>query len=241
MVLQKGLRGASLREIKGDIKVFLLIRYKGRGFKLPRLVHLDMCCNDRKFFMEIYEELRVMGLEVEVEDETPTDVSLPRFMLPSNVKFRCVVADDGDILSSLCDEIRTQAAGNDDVVGFDIEWDIALSGGHENPPAMFQLADGKFILVLQILHGQKAPPTELPGSLVDLLKDTSLTFTGVVINGDYARIDKFFGVKVAHAVDLAKLALIRRVPLELKLGLADLYSHLLGKSLSKNGRVRLSR
>ena len=241
MVLQKGLRGASLREIKEDIKVLLLIRYKGRGFKLPRLVYSDMCCNDREVFMEIYEELRAMGLEMEVEDETPADVSLPRFMLPSDVKVRCAMAEDGDVLSSLCDEIRTQAAGNDGVVGFDIEWDIALSGAHENPPATFQLAAGKFVLILQILHGQKTPPAELPGSLVSLLEDASLTFTGVGINADCTRIEKFFGVKVAHAVDLAKLALIRKVPLGLKRGLADLCSHMLGRSLSKNGRVRLSR
>ena len=74
MILQKGLRGASLREIKEDIKVLLLIRYKGHGFKLPRLVYLNTCCNDREVFMEIYEELRAMGLEMEVEDETPADV-----------------------------------------------------------------------------------------------------------------------------------------------------------------------
>ena len=75
VVLQKGLRGASLREINEDIKVLLLIRYKGRGFKLrPRLVYSDMCCNDREIFMEIYEELRAMGLEMEVRDETPVHV-----------------------------------------------------------------------------------------------------------------------------------------------------------------------
>ncbi|CAN0341807.1 unnamed protein product, partial [Ascophyllum nodosum] len=126
-------------------------------------------------------------------------------------------------------------------VGFDIEWDIALSGAHENPPATFQLAAGKFVFVLQILHGQKTPPTELSGSLVGLLEDASLTFTGVGISADCTRIENFFGVKVAHAVDLAKLALIRKVPLGLKRGLADLCSHLLGRSLSKDGRVRLSR
>ncbi|CAM9880026.1 unnamed protein product [Ascophyllum nodosum] len=131
------------------------------------------------------------------------------------------------------------AAGNGGVVDFDIEWDIALSGAHENPPATFQLAAGKFVLVLQILHGQKTPPTELPGSLGGLLEDASLTFTGVGINADCTRIEKFFDVKVAHAVDLAKPALIRKVPLGLKRGLADLCSHLLGRSLSKDGRVRL--
>ena len=163
-------------------------------------------------------------------------------MLPSDVKVRCAVADDGDVLSSLCDEIRTQAAGNCGVVGFDIEWDIALSGAHESPPATFQLAAGKFVLVLQILHGQKTPPTGLPGSLVGLLEDASLTFTGVGINADCTRIEKFFGVKVAHVVDLAKLALLRKeVPLGFKRGLADLCSHLLGRSLSKDRCVRLSR
>ena len=126
MVLQKGLRRASLKETKEGIKVLLLIRYKGRDFKLPRLVYLNMCCNDREVFMDIYEELRAMGLEIEVENETPADVSLPRFMLPSDVKVRCAVADDGDVLSSLCDEIRTQAAGNGGVVGFDIEGDIVV-------------------------------------------------------------------------------------------------------------------
>ena len=38
----------------------------------PRI--LDTCCNDREVFMEIYEELPAMGLEMEVEDETPADV-----------------------------------------------------------------------------------------------------------------------------------------------------------------------
>ena len=75
------LRGVSLREIKEDIKVLLLIRYKRRGFKFPRLVYLDMRCNDREVFMEVYEELRAMGLEMEVEDETPADVVIQLHLL----------------------------------------------------------------------------------------------------------------------------------------------------------------
>ena len=87
--------------------------------------------------MEIYEGLRAMGLEMEVEDETPAGMFFPRFMLPSDVKVRCAVADNGDVVSSLCDKIRTQAEDNGGVMGFDIEWDIALSSALENPPATF--------------------------------------------------------------------------------------------------------
>ena len=54
---EKGFAGSLPQREKKDIKVLLLIRYKGRGFKLPRLVYSDMCCNDREVFMEIYKEL----------------------------------------------------------------------------------------------------------------------------------------------------------------------------------------
>ena len=81
----KKIAGSLPRQIKEDIKVLLLIRYKGLGFKLSCLVYSGMCCNDMEMFNEIYEELRSMGLEVSVEDETPAGVSLPKFTLLSGV------------------------------------------------------------------------------------------------------------------------------------------------------------
>ena len=108
-------------EIKEDIKLLLFIRHNGRGFKLSCLVYLDMFCNDSEMLTEIYKELRWMGLVMSVEDETPAGLSLPNFTLLSGVQVRCAVADDGDIFSLLCDTIRTQAAGNGGVMGFDIE------------------------------------------------------------------------------------------------------------------------
>lgn len=84
-------------------------------------------------------------------------------------------------------------------------------------------------------------PGKLPDPLVELLEDTKLTKTGVGIKGDCTRLTSFYGVEVAHTVDLRSLAVERKAELGLRRGLADLCVHLLGQQLPKDPTVRLSK
>ncbi|CAN0127312.1 unnamed protein product, partial [Ectocarpus sp. 12 AP-2014] len=148
---------------------------------------------------------------------------------------------DSPCLKAAVDMIRKQAEANNGILGLDIEWEISAAGAPPSPPATIQLAAGKRVVIFHILHGQRSVPGELPDPLVELLEDTKLTKTGVGIKGDCTRLTSYYGVEVAHAVDLRSLAVERKVELGLRRGLADLCVHLLGKQLPKDPTVRLSK
>lgn len=241
VVFQKGLTGVSLREIKEDLKR-LFLRYRDGGFKLPRIIYTDMCCDDRALIVEVLEELRDEGFDFFVQDATPVESALPPLVLPPTVEVGPIQAStESDVLRASCDELRTQAAANRNVLGLDIEWEVSFRGGPANPPATIQLAAGNSIVIFQVLHGQKEAPKKLPRSLASLLEDPRVVKTGVGVVGDCTRLQRAYNVDVKNAVDLVKLAASRKVPLGLKRGLAALCSHLLGHYLSKDGFIRTSK
>ncbi|CAN0285159.1 unnamed protein product, partial [Hapterophycus canaliculatus] len=65
--------------------------------------------------------------------------------------------------------------------------------------------------------------------------------TGVGINGDCTRIKRFYGVDARNVLDLAGLALERKVDIGARRGLPNLYRHLLGQRLQKEQHLRISR
>lgn len=113
MVLQKGMLGTFLREIKEDIILILLHRYMEHGFKLPRLIYSDMCCDDRAVLVEICNKLRDMGLDSDIVNETPGSVSFPLFSVPSSVSVSCAKAGKtgkgGKVLAVLMGRVWVQA------------------------------------------------------------------------------------------------------------------------------------
>lgn len=240
MVLQKALLSASLREIKEDLKALFLVRFKGSGFKLPRILYTDMCCDDRELMIEIFGELRQGGHDFTIAKGVPLAPELPVFDL-SDVQVGCVRAStNSQVVVGAVDLIRGEAEANSRVLGFDIEWKMSLAGSPANPPATIQLAAGKQVVIFHVVYGQRGQPKKLPASLVGLLEDGSIVKAGVGISGDCTRLRKFYDVEVENAVDLSKMALSRKIELGLRRGLADMCNALLGLHLPKDRLVRVS-
>lgn len=94
---------------------------------------------------------------------------------------------------------------------------------------------------MHILYGQKQPPEKLPAPVVALLKNDAPNFAGVGMDDDCSRIEMFFGMTVVKTVGLVTPAHARKAPLRRKRGLTELCSHLLGRPLSKDPSVKLSK
>ncbi|CAM9744377.1 unnamed protein product, partial [Hapterophycus canaliculatus] len=57
VVFQKGMRTASVHDLKSDLKNLFINRYRGHGFKLPVIFFSDECCEDRAMFEAMFREI----------------------------------------------------------------------------------------------------------------------------------------------------------------------------------------
>lgn len=178
-----------------------------------------------------------------IDGDVPISSEGPVFQLPPDVNQIGYVhaSRDTNIVDAGVDKLRREANVNGRVLGLDIEWEVSREGGPPNPPATIQLAVGNVVVIFHLLHGQRKAPDKLPQPLAGLLEDPSVVKTGVGIKGDCTRLKRFFGVDVRNVVDLAGLALERKVDIGPRRGLADLCHHLLGRCLQKEQHLRLSR
>ncbi|CAM9515444.1 unnamed protein product, partial [Sphacelaria rigidula] len=111
------------REIKEDLKLLLRARYRDSGFKLPRVVYTDLCCDDRQLLREILNELRDKGWEYRLADPEPTGPEQPLYKIPDDVDGVCVRASQQKtVLEGLCQKLDREIAANGHVMGLDIEW-----------------------------------------------------------------------------------------------------------------------
>ncbi|CAB1110632.1 unnamed protein product [Ectocarpus sp. CCAP 1310/34] len=111
VVLQKALQSGSLRELKQDLKALFVTRYKGGGFKLPRLVSTDECCNDKALLNDIFEELASEGHQFSVTNSVPIASECPVLQLPPDVVLGEPVKanQDSPCLKAAVDTTRMQA------------------------------------------------------------------------------------------------------------------------------------
>ena len=214
VVFQKALQSASLREIKVDLKVLFIARYKGRGFKLPQVVYKDMCCYDCALLADILNELQEGGHDLVVDGDLPSPPAGPILDLPVDVHSACIPASkDTPVVAAAAQNIRRQAEAHGRVVGLDLGWEISRVGAPGNPPATIQLAAGKQAMIFHILHGQRSSPVKLPSALVDILEDASIMKVGVGNKVNCTRLSNLFCVTVKNVVDFPALALSRNVDL----------------------------
>jgi len=123
------------------------------------------------------------------------------------------------------------------IVGLDVEWRPNFRENFENPVATLQLCVDSRCLIFQIMH---AP--FIPTSLVDFLGEASFTFVGVGIESDAEKLLEDYGLRVANAVDLSRLAAEELGVRELRnAGLKTLVMEVLGKEVQKPKRITMSR
>jgi hypothetical protein len=134
------------------------------------------------------------------------------------------------------------------IVSLDIEWKIDYSGGAGNSPIhLIQLgyersdnvnpgADGGTVACLMLQLCNK--PTMLPDTLVNILKDESITFTGRSIQGDITRLKKQFKNLENVAVRFKCLHKMAQccgvIPRGGTFGVADYSKELLGRTMEKD-------
>lgn len=102
------------------------------------------------------------------------------------------LTDSGDVVDSWLDEIyrihrrRLKRL----VVGLDVEWRPSYSRYDAPPVAVLQMCVDHRCLIFQILHADY-----LPDALFDFLADDRLTFVGVGIHGDVAKLRAGYGLE----------------------------------------------
>lgn len=122
------------------------------------------------------------------------------------------------------------------IVGIDAEWRPSFSSV-QNPVAVLQLCVGRRCLVFLLLHADY-----IPQDLFDFLADDRFTFVGVGICGDADRLADEHNLTIANQTDLRGLAAetMDRPEMRQK-GLAGLAAAVLGVTVTKPERVRMSR
>ncbi|XP_043708149.1 Werner Syndrome-like exonuclease [Telopea speciosissima] len=123
------------------------------------------------------------------------------------------------------------------VVGLDIEWRPSFSRSVEHNVAVLQLCVEGNCLIFQLLYAD-----QIPTSLINFLKNPSLTFVGVGIQGDVEKLLEDHELNVVNTVDLRSLAARRLSNPELRnSGLKELTREILGKEIGKPRKVTMSR
>ncbi|CAO2171375.1 unnamed protein product, partial [Urochloa humidicola] len=108
------------------------------------------------------------------------------------------LTDSGDVVEWwLAETYRLHRRGH--VAGLDVEWRPVLA--QRSPVAVLQLCVGHRCLVFQILRADR-----IPAMLAAFLADPRFTFVGVGIHDDAAKLRAGYGLRVANAADLRRLA-----------------------------------
>ncbi|KAK1277029.1 hypothetical protein QJS04_geneDACA015873 [Acorus gramineus] len=122
------------------------------------------------------------------------------------------------------------------IIGLDVESKPDVSHGPTpNKASLLQLCNGSICLIIQLSHLPR-----IPNSLKSFLCQSNVTFVGVGIEADKAKLLADYGVACGKVVELGGLAsrVYKKAEYE-KYGLADLASKIAGVSVEKPQHVRV--
>ena len=145
------------------------------------------------------------------------------------------LTDSGDVVDWwVAETYRMHRRGH--VAGLDVEWRPATGRAPPGPVAVLQVCVDHRCLVFQILRADY-----VPAKLSAFLADRRFTFVGVGIRDDAAKLRAGYGLRVASAVDLRRLAAdaLGRPDL-LRAGLQALVLEVMGVQMDKPHHVRVS-
>lgn len=237
---QQPMATASLKELREELKLTILRRFIGHGFKLPAIFYTDDCCDDREILQSIFDELKEEGFSVQLDtnlSEISREEPLPEFHFPAGMEPACVFSDDH--ISAACLTIREEIERYGSLLlGLDCEWQVSFNS-EAKPPATIQLStsSGKCFLFHLIRGNTK--PRSLPKALEQLLEDDTITKVGAGIKGDCTRLEKAYDVTVKNAIDVAQFASSRKMEFNGR-GLRDLVRLFLLRDLPKDPKIRNS-
>jgi len=237
---QQPMMTASLRELREELKLTILGRFIGHGFKLPIVYYTDECCDDRGMLQSIFDELREEGFPIRLDTRrvAPSDeTSLPELCFPIGMEPACIVTDYH--VSTACLSLREEMEKiGTFVLGLDCEWLVSFNS-ETKPPATIQLStvSGKCFL-FHIIRGN-TKPRSLPKALEQLLEDDKIAKVGVGIKGDCTRLEKAYDVVITGVIDVVQFAAARKMEMAGR-GLRDLVREFLLHDIPKDPKVRNS-
>ena len=122
-------------------------------------------------------------------------------------------------------------------VGFDIEWKPTFVRGCDNKTAVLQLGVEKSCLILHIYH-----MSELPKSLVSILRDENVLKVGVGIMEDALKLQRHRGLICKGMTDIQAMGMrfLGMPPSAPKLGLKTMAERFVGIELEKSKKVAMS-
>ncbi|XP_026395870.1 uncharacterized protein LOC113290485 [Papaver somniferum] len=119
------------------------------------------------------------------------------------------------------------------VIGLDIEWD---SASYQSKVSTLQLCQRTRCIIIQ-----RPRLYYIPNSLRSLLSSRSITFVGVSITQDIAKLDRDYGLKCWSGTELGPLAdRVYRTQCYGRAGLVGLMYRVLGVGIQKPGHVTRS-
>ncbi|KAI3882768.1 hypothetical protein MKX03_015978 [Papaver bracteatum] len=146
----------------------------------------------------------------------------------NGVNIVTTVTNSSLFIDSVLNEFRLKR-----VIGLDIEWN---SASPTSKVATLQLCHGTRCIIIQLLHLDF-----IPNSLRDLLSDRSITFVGVGISQDIARLDRDYGLKCWSVNELGPLAdRVYRTQQFSDAGLVSLMQQVVGGRMEKSEFVARS-
>jgi hypothetical protein len=237
---QRPMTTASLKELKEELKLMILGRYIGRGFKLPSIYYTDECCDDREILQSVFDELKEEGFPIQLDthhSHLQDEQLFPELKFPTDIEPAYISTNDH--ASAACLTIREEMERLGSLVlGFDCEWQVIFNSEVKHP-ATIQLStySGRCFL-FHVIRGN-SKPSFLPKALEQLLEDDKIIKVGVGIKGDCTRLEKAYGVEVANIVDVAQFAISRKMEI-IGHGLRDLVRKFLQHDLPKDPKIRNS-
>ncbi|KAJ7960474.1 Werner Syndrome-like exonuclease [Quillaja saponaria] len=132
--------------------------------------------------------------------------------------------------------LLAQCRYRETIVGLDIEWRPSFTRGVQNPVATVQLFIKRCCLIFQLYQA-----LSIPTCLYEALEHPNITFTGVGIAGDAAKLQMDYGLEIENFGDIAEIAAEEFKMKKLrKAGLKTLVKALLREEMEKPKHVAVS-
>ncbi|KAJ3310268.1 hypothetical protein HDU76_003407, partial [Blyttiomyces sp. JEL0837] len=213
IVFQKALPTNSLEDIKLDLKLLFLTRYRQLGLKMPLIFYTDRCCDDKVFIEALCDEIQSeddLFTQAVARPLPQSTEPLPLLALP-NTQIYLNILDQS--LAVVCAEIAEDAvAVSPFAVGLDIEWNTQMASGTDTEvPATLQLStfSGRTVIFQLFKNGSKV--TDVPKALQNLFQDERLTFVGRNIKADITRLENHYDWVASSKIRIEDLATSAKV------------------------------
>ncbi|XP_043725508.1 Werner Syndrome-like exonuclease [Telopea speciosissima] len=151
------------------------------------------------------------------------------------VKVQTTVVKTASMVDTFVGELKNLCAGNTKpIIGLDLEWN---SNSADPKVAILQLCVGTRCLIIQLRY-----LNVVPASLKNLISDPAVSFVGVGVTEDVAKLLKDYGIECKNAIELGPLAarVYGKTTEYAKKGLADLALEVVGFHMEKHPNVSCS-